>query len=62
MTEEKKKKVPNYVVKQWLGDAPPRVQPTDEWIKANNVKKYDVIEYSWKVVRRHDEREKEEDD
>ena len=61
MTDEKKKKVPNYVVKQWTGDRPPRVQPTDEWITENNVKKYDVIEYSWKLVRRHEEREEKDD-
>ena len=61
MTDEKKEKVPNYVVKQWTGDRPPRVQPSEEWIESNNVKKYDVIEYSFRVVRRHKDREKEDD-
>lgn len=48
-----KNKVPSYVVKQWTGKDPPRVTPPEEWLKQENVKKYDVIEYSFKVIKRH---------
>ena len=59
MTDEKKEKVPNYVISQWTADRPPRVQPPEAWIKANNVKKYDTIKFSFEVVLRHEDTEEQ---
>ena len=45
----------------WTGEKPPRVQPPEAWIEQEDVKRYDVIEYSFRVIKRHDENEKKDD-
>ena len=60
MTEEKEKKVPNYVISQWTGDRPPRVQPPEAWIEKEGVEKYDTIKFTFEVVLRHKDMEKQE--
>ena len=59
MMKEKKEKVPDYVISQWTANRPPRVQPPEAWIKANNVKKYDTIKFTFEVVLRHNDDETE---
>ena len=59
MKKENKEKVPNYVVIQWTGDKAPRVQPPQEWIEQEGVKKYDTIKYSFEIIHRHKNDEKE---
>ena len=57
MTDEKKEKVPNYVIVQWTGDKPPRVQPPEAWVEQEGVKKYDTIKYSFEVILKHEDTE-----
>jgi hypothetical protein len=59
MTDKEKKKVPNYVISQWTGDNPPRVQPPEAWIEQEGVTKYDTIKFSFEVVLRHKDMNKE---
>ena len=44
-------KPPNHIVKRWDGDKPPRINIPEDWLKANNVKKYDYIKVTFEKVK-----------
>lgn len=44
-------KPPNHIIKRWEGEQAPRVKVPEDWLKANNVKKYDYIKITFEKVK-----------
>jgi len=53
-------KPPNHIIKRWEGEQAPRIKVPEDWLKANNVKKYDYIKITFEKVKIVPEKKVEE--